>query len=360
MKPTCMRDRIIAVIHGYELDRVPFVQYDGIAAPNQEIWDVIGRDNLGILRWTAVHGFHAPNCSTTSEQVEIGGRRGMRNTLSTPAGTLSEERLYEPTFNTTAAHSHYVREPKDYEILLAYLRDIQVREYRDAYLANREALGDDGLPLVAVARTAYQQLWIQWVSLEDLALHLIDCPEIMADVIAELDRIELEIFDCAYAVAKDEPLHFVDFPDNITAPTIGERYFRQFCLPMYQRLAEMMQDVDVKVFCHMDGDLKPLWKAIGESGLRGIDSFSPPPDNDTSPADALREWPEMRLFLNFPSSVHAAEPARVYEAAMDILHQAGASGRLEIQISENVPPGVWRSSYPQIVRAIHDFAAEMA
>jgi hypothetical protein len=110
----------------------------------------------------------------------------------------------------------------------------------------------------------------------------------------------------------------------------------------------------------MDGDLKPLWKAIGESGLRGIDSFSPPPDNDTSPADALREWPEMRLFLNFPSSVHAAEPARVYEAAMDILHQAGASGRLEIQISENVPPGVWRSSYPQIVRAIHDFAAEMA
>ena len=40
----------------------------------------------------------------------------------------------------------------------------------------RVELGDDGLPLVAVERTPYQQLWIQWVSIEDLACHLMDCP----------------------------------------------------------------------------------------------------------------------------------------------------------------------------------------
>ncbi|NPV46262.1 MAG: hypothetical protein HPY69_04865 [Armatimonadetes bacterium] len=355
MKPTCMRDRIIAVIRGDELDRVPFVQYDGMF-PNQEVWDLIGRDNLGLLRWMYVYQLATPNCSGGSEEVQINGKRGVRNTLVTPVGTLTEERLYEPTYGTTAAHTHYVKERADYEVLLAYLRDTVVTETRDAFLRSRQELGEDGLPMVATARTAYQQLWVQWVSLEDLSLHLVDYPDLLAEVVAELNRIELEIFEVIYRVAKDEPLYFVDIPDNITAPTIGERYFRQYCLPLYQRLADMMAEVDVKVFAHMDGDLKPLWAAIGESGLQGIDSFSPPPDNDTSPADALAQWPYMRLFMNFPSSIHLAQPEVIYATAMDILQQAGASGQLQIQISENVPPGVWRTSYPQIVRAIHDFA----
>ncbi len=355
MKPTCMRERIIAVIRGQELDRVPFVQYDGMF-PNQEVWDVVGRDNLGLLRWMYVYQLSHPNCASHSEEVEIGGKRGVRNTLVTPKGTLTEERLYEPTYGTTAAHTHYVKDRADYEALLAYLRDTVVTETRDNFLRSREELGDDGLPMVATPRTAYQQLWVQWVSLQDLSLHLVDYPDLLAEVVAELNRIELETFEVTYRVAKDEPMYFVDIPDNITAPTIGERYFRQYCLPLYQRFAEMMAEVEVKVFAHMDGDLKPLWAAIGESGLQGIDSFSPPPDNDTSPAEALAQWHYMRLFMNFPSSIHIARPEVIYATTMDLLQQAGASGRLQIQISENVPPGVWRTSYPEIVRAIHDFA----
>ena len=55
MKPLTMRERILAVIQGKELDRVPFVQYDHMAAPNKEIWSEIGRENLGILRWVQIH-----------------------------------------------------------------------------------------------------------------------------------------------------------------------------------------------------------------------------------------------------------------------------------------------------------------
>jgi len=350
------RERILAVIEGREHDRVPFVQYSGIAAPNEEVWAQIGRENMGVLQWSSLHALHSPNCRIESESTEIGGRRALRNTLITPVGTLSEERLYEPTYNTTAAYTHYVKQPQDYHLLLAYLRDVSVEMNVDGYMAADQALGDDSLPMAAVVRTPYQQLWVQWVSLQDLALHLVDEPELMADVTGELARIELDIFEAVYQAAQVVPFRFIDIPDNITAPPIGERYFRQYCLPLYRRLAEMLADQDIKVFCHMDGDLRPLWGAIGESGLRGIDSFSPPPDNDTSCAQALAMWPEMRLFVNFPSSIHLAEPQRIYEAAMEILQQAAPAGRLQIQISENVPPGVWRTSYPEIVRAIRDFA----
>ena len=106
----------------------------------------------------------------------------------------------------------------------------------------------------------------------------------------------------------------------------------------------------------MDGDLKPLWGAIADSAVRGLDSFSPPPDNDTRVADAIANWPEMRICLNFPSSVHLQDEDAIYRAAEQILEEGGRSGRLQIQISENVPPNVWRKSFPQIVKAIRAFA----
>ena len=68
-------------------------------------------------------------------------------------------------------------------------------------------------------------------------------------------------------------------------------------------------------------------------------------------------WPQMRLWVNFPSSVHLARPERIYDTAAEILRQGGHTGRLQIQISENIPAGRWRVSYPQIVRAIRDFGA---
>jgi len=216
---------------------------------------------------------------------------------------------------------------------------------------NREELGDDGVPLCAIERTPYQQLWIQWVSIQDLSLHLFDCPEKVervADLMAQQAR---NVFD----IVEHAPIDLINFPDNITAPLIGEPNFRKYCLPLYRELVDRLADRDIPVFCHMDGDLKPLWQAIGESGLRGLDSLSPPPDNDTSPAEAVTLWPDMRLFVNFPSSVHLQTPECIYQRAMEILNEAGHTGRLQIQISENVPPGVWRTSYPQIVRAIDDF-----
>ena len=353
--PMTMRELMLAVIDGREHDRVPFVQYDGIAAPNEEVWSVIGRENMGVLRWSGVHGMEAPNCRFVTEEMECKGRRGFRTVMHTPAGELSTERVYEPTFNTSAAREHYVKEPADYHVLLAYLRDVRVHDNPDQYLRDAEALGEDGLPMVSTGRTPWQQLWVQWVSLEDLCLHAVDEPELLAEVTDELTRIMLDIFESVRRACNELPIRFVDIGDNITAPTIGLNNFRKYCVPLYQRLAEMLSERDVKVFVHMDGDLKPLWEAIGESGVRGLDSFSPPPDNDTSAAEALAMWPQMRLFMNFPSSIHLARPEAIYAAAIEILEQAGRSGRLQIQISENVPPGVWRTSYPEIVRAIRDF-----
>jgi hypothetical protein len=86
-----------------------------------------------------------------------------------------------------------------------------------------------------------------------------------------------------------------------------------------------------------------------------LDSFAPAPDNDTTVAEAVALWPDMRLFINFPSSQHLLPAEGVRAQAEEILAAAGHTGRLQIQVSENVPHAVWRTSMPAIAEAIEAF-----
>lgn len=356
MSEMTMRERMLAVVQGHEHDRVPFVQYSGIAGvSNEETWSVIGRENMGLLEWCGFHYFEHPNCHIEHEEFNIDGRKGTRSTLHTPEGILTDEKLNAAI--ASASYKHYVTEPDEYKILLSYFRDAIVHKNTNQWMEVYNKLGDDGLPHTSIGRTPYQQLWVQWVSLEDLALHMVDFPELMEEVFAAMFELQRDVFRVAREVVEELPVPYINFGDNITAPMIGEARFRKYCLTSYQELADMLSDCgrDVLIAVHMDGDLKPLWDAISESPVRLLDSFSPFPENDTSIADAIRLWPEMRLCPNFPSSIHLREPEVIYETAMEILEQGGHTGHLQIQISENMPPGAWERSYPLIVQAIRDF-----
>lgn len=353
MKRMTMRERMLAVVEGRPHDRVPFVMYQGME-PTEEVYALVGRRNIGLLPWVSVHRTESPNCRLETEKIARRGLRGIRTTLHTPEGRLTQERFYTPAFGETASpatHKQFVKEPKDYRILQAYFRDVRVHPNYEALDKALADLGDAGVPHVAVGRTPYQALWVEWVLLEDLAYHLADAPGVVEETMALMGDVLRQQFRVAAASAAP----YVCLPDNITAPAIGVRYFQKYAVPYYNELAAMLDGRPVYV--HMDGDLKPLWPAIGRSAVRGLDSMSPPPDNDTSVAEALRRWPAMRVAINFPSSVHLRPAEEVYATARDILEQGGHSGRLQIQISENLPPGAWRRSFPEIARAIQEFAA---
>ena len=355
-----MKDRMLAVLRGGQVDRVPFVQYSGLGGPNEDVWGVIGRENMGLLRWCSLHRFEHPHCRFETQAVEHDGLRGQRRALITPSGTLAELRLRTPSLGSLAAREHFVKVPDDYRVLMAYLRDITVVEDLDPVRRAVEELGDDGLPLAAVPRTPYQQLWIEWVCLADLCLHLADEPDLLAECTDLMGRVLRQVFRVVRAAAEKIDLPFIDVPDNITAAAIGRRYFQTYCLPHYDELADLLADAGVPVFVHMDGDLMALQADIAGSRVAGLDSFTPAPDNDMRVAEAVAMWPRMVLLVNFPSSVHLASPEAIYRQARQILDEGGHTGRLWIQVSEDVPPGRWRVSYPPIVRAIGDFGRPRA
>ena len=350
MATMTFKERFLAFIQGRPHDQVPFMIYD-MMIPTETLDSVLGPNRIGLLRWSAVHRVVSPNCRFSIEPFTAGGLRWERRALVTPKGTLYEEKAFEPAYDSGSIRSHFVKEPADYDILCAYLEDCQVLPDYDRYHRDAAELGDRGWPLVAVHRCSWQQLWVQWVGIGDLGYHLVDDPERVMRTIALLQAQQRRIF----AIAAASPAPFVDFPDNITAPTIGPRRFRQYCVPMYDELGSMLEERGAIATCHMDGDLKPLWKDIAGCKIRGLDSFSPYPDNDTHVAEAISMWPDKRLMVNFPSSVHLREPEQVRQFAEEMLAVAGHSGRLEIQISENVPHSVWRTTLPIIADACEAF-----
>ena len=357
MRPMNMRERLLAVLQGRDLDRVPLIMYDDLMPiysmgqyPRQEVHAAFG-ERLGLLRWSAVHRVETPNCRFVTEEFYRGETRCERTTLYTPAGHIYQEKAFEPVFNSGSVYKHYVEEARDYEVLWAFLQDGVVLEDYARYQRDAAELGERGLPLPAVERSPFQQLWVEWVGLEKLSLHLADCPERVEHTIDLLTRRAKTIFE----IARRSPAALIDFPDNITAPPIGLKRFQQYCVPLYNELADLLSERNIPVFVHMDGDLKALWAAIAASKVGGIDSFSPTPDNDTSVAEAVALWPHMRLFVNFPSSVHLRPYDEVRAEAERILEAAGHSGRLEIQFSENVPINAWRVSFQAVADAVEAF-----
>jgi hypothetical protein len=354
MKQMTMKQRMLAFIQSKEFDRIPFVQYD-VMAPPQDVWKKIGRENIGLLRWVSAHRYETSNCRIESKEFTQDGLRTIRNWLHTPIGTLTELQQFDPNLNTPSIREHYIKEISDYKIFLYYLRDIKVLpDYTEVERTIKE-FGEDGLVHTWIGRTPYQQMWIQWVRIEELALHMADEPALLEEVFELLGKLMIE----TVKAIRNASIPYYVIGDNITAPMIGEYYFRKYCLPYYNQTAEIMADKNIPLVVHMDGDLKPLWQAIGESKVTGLDSFSPPPDNDTSAAEAVKMWPDKKLMLNFPSSVHLENEEVIYNKAMEILQQAGHTGRLWIQISENMPPGMWVNSYPAIAKAIADFGRPM-
>ena len=344
------RERILSIVHRREVDRVPFVMYDGLL-PLNEVDEILGRDRLGLMRWSGVHKVTSPNCRIESDEYEAHGQRRRKNTLHTPKGSIFEERAFEPAYGSSSIRKHYVEDAEDFDVLWAFLEDSVVEADYDRFHQDAAELGERGVPLVAVERTPYQQLWVQWTGLDNLGYHLADYPERVEKTIQLLIRRSEEIF----AIVRESPAEFIDFPDNITAPTIGPDRFRRYCVPLYNRLADMLSSSGRPVFVHMDGDLKPLWEEIGASGVAGLDSFSPAPDNDTTLEDALRLWPEMRIFMNFPSSVHLKSREEIQMETGRMLDSAASSNRFQIQLSENVPYTVWPVSLPAIADTIDEY-----
>ena len=351
------RERMLRIVRGGEIDRIPFVHQSYLAAPNEEIWELVGREKVALSAWTGVHGCINEKCKRFSEERIENGKKITRETIITPKGTIWQDSVYIEAYDTQGVVKHFVETEEELEILTEYFRHFKVYPDLTNYFGTLRYLGDDGVPYVNTERTPYQLLVTEYANIESLSYIMADSPEIFEEACDVLGKHFLDVADVIAGVgrATDIDIPIVNIPENITAPLIGKRLYREYCMPYYKALKEKIQGLGITVYSHIDGELKGIWDEIKESAIDGIDSFTPAPTGDTSISEALGLWENGRIMCNFPSSVHVSSEEEIYNTAAQILKDGGHSGRMWIAISENVPKNAWRKSFKQIVRAIDDF-----
>jgi hypothetical protein len=183
-----------------------------------------------------------------------------------------------------------------------------------------------------------------------MSLDLFDCPDVVMGAIEAMGRLSR---DAAHIIA-DSPAEFVWLPDNVTGEVAGPALFEETLAPYYAEMAEILHAKGKRLVCHMDGMMRRLTDTVAATDLDIIEAFTPPPDADLPLDEARAAWPGKAIWINYPSSVHLAEPERVREVTRDLVRAAGGQPGFLVGITENIPADVGTRSLEAVAEVLRE------
>lgn len=329
-----IRERIVTALRGELPDHVPWTIYRGLLIDCPvEVQQRLRAQGLGLVVHQRVYTAERPHVRLSDQPAEVAGETVRVRTYETPVGRLVERRRTEPGYGSSWIYEHFVKEPRDYEVLEFIIRDTVYRPDYASYLQAQGEIGPGGIVNTAVLRMPFQRLWIEFTGLERLLYDLHDHPALVEGVLQAMLEKDREM----WALVAASPAEFVWAPDNLTARAISPRLFDRYFAPYYEALAAVMHAAGKWLYCHVDGATQGLVDRIARTPIDIVEAFTPEPTGDLSLAEARRAWPGKAIWINFPSSVLVEAPDAVARVTRDLLRQAAPGGGFLMGVTENVP-----------------------
>jgi hypothetical protein len=307
-----VRQRVEAVLTGRKPDRLPFLdrlenwhrwhtragtlprEYDGLALG--EIHAAVG---MGQQKFVVPYGLRLRGVEVSAEfdgeefyrefepvfesfpgmwDLVASDRPGVTVTrLVTPAGKLTVRHEVLPDMVAMGVEpylrEHLIKDAADYRTAETIL---ERAEFVPAYekLSDEESrVGENGYVVPLVHRIPFQQALLEYLGEVGLFYALHDDTARVGRLLRLLDQQMLGIL----RHLADLPAIYLEFPDNLHGGMTNPRLFTRYCLPAYQRYAELLHSQGKKVGSHTDGDVGPLLALLRESGLDVCESISPFP-----------------------------------------------------------------------------------
>ncbi len=181
---------------------------------------------------------------------------------------------------------HLIKEEADYRTAEYIIERAEfVPRFENIY-ADSEMLAENGFVVPSLHRIPFQQALLEYLGEIPLFTALYESPQRLKRLIEVLDRHLVEILHRL----SDLSALYVEFPDNLDGFMTNPNLFQEYCLPYYQKYADILHGQGKKVGAHTDGNLKPLVKLLAESGLDVCESFSPAPLTECTFEEAWNIW----------------------------------------------------------------------
>ncbi|HEO70877.1 MAG TPA: hypothetical protein ENN80_06395 [Candidatus Hydrogenedentes bacterium] len=346
------REQVERALKGGGGNRVPFTIYECMI-PQCTVERELRNRGLCIVNRMSVYRMHRPNVRVTEYTYWERGRRFTRTHYDTPVGELTT--LGEHAGFTTWMHERMFKSPEDYKPLLFLIQDELYEADYDAFAQTERDYGEDGIFRANFALEPLQELIsgpvmganafaIEWMTRRDEVLRLY--------------HANVENRRKTYPIVARSPALFANYGGNVVPEIIGLEAFERYYTPHYNEAAEAMHRHGKLIGCHLDANCRLLAAAIKATPLDYIEAFTPAPDTDMTLGEAREAWPAKILWLNFPSSVHLNDDARIEQAAVDMLNEPPSADGLIMGITEDMPPHRWRHSLKAIMDGLDRHAVE--
>ena len=195
----------------------------------------------------------------------------------TPIGRLEERITFVKESCSQAYTKHPAQDERELEILLYILEHRQLKPTcLDSYADRCELYaGYDGIPAIAMPRSPFSALAVEWCGMENLVYLLIDHPDIIRRILRAFEAQERPILE---AICETAPV-LLHFADNLTSEFYSS-FFDEYMAGPYRKRLEVLHSANVKCAVHLDGTVKGLLPKLAEVGFDAIEAITPMPAGD--------------------------------------------------------------------------------
>jgi len=347
-----VRDNLMAVIHHEKPESVPWFLYS----------DLVGRGflerelrNMGlgiIYAWTRVYKVECPNVKI--EDTEVGNI--LHRSFHTPIGTVSMKIRTGLKRGTGGrwVMEHMIKDVSDYKVVKFIVEDTVYRPDFDLFYELERDVGRDGVVAAGTDPTPLTKLWVDYIGLERLSIHLYRHPQELDDLVQTVGQKQEE----ANRIVADSPAELVWCGDQVGGGIIADpRIFKKYYLPAFDKYAEILHAKRKMFAVHMDGPyLKGLKDYVKEANVDIVEAFTPPPMGNLSLEEARKAWGDkFVIWVNIPEIVFHYGPQELRKHTIRLLREAAPGDRVVIGMTEDMPPDLMEEGLRTITKTIRRY-----
>ena len=325
-----IKERIMAVYHGEEPDRIPLVIYSELC-PRGYVERQLRNKGLGLKVAAPVWRVEMPHVHVDTKTV---GNLVSR-TFYTPVGSVSMKVRIGLREGAGASWivEYPIKDVSDFEVVEFIAEDtIYLPDY-EPFLEAERNLGDDGIVFVWAGRSPLQEMQIELMGYKTFAIALYKYPKEFERLLKTLEKRA----DERYKIIAESPAEIVNGTDNINSEIVSPKLYEKYIIPFYEKQAQLLHKKGKILEDHMDGKLKYLKDLISKTDLDVVEAFTPPPMGDLTLMEARAAWKEKIISLNFPESVFLEGLDAVKEYTLKLLSEAAPGDNFMITFTEDIP-----------------------
>lgn len=346
MNDMTSKDRILAALHGEEVDRIPFSPFLAY------VWEHFPQDirNMGQLAFHHRIGadplWRGAPCPVKScppegmvcKTMDVNGRTEME--IHTPVGVLRQAWARSESGNTSFQVEHPLKNEEDYRIQLWIEENTALAEDLSPVNAHFAGDGREGLSLgmlIPRGKSAFQSLVEHLAGTEELAYALADFPSTVMDLWRVMVAKDLE---AARLAMRSPYTHFLTWEDSSTqnySPTQYDAYIGseigEWC--------QVLSACGKRYVQHACGHVASLVGRMKAHGVLAVESISPPPTGNMTIRDARTAiGPSMGIIGGIEPTQFLRLSEEDLARYVETVFEEAAGGPFVLANSDSCPPGV--------------------